>query len=324
MHPYNRRQVRNNRETFVIIVMAYYSLNLLLMKKNSYIMFAGLLAFLLSCPLLLLAQRDSQNESELRRALSAKQGGLAMGSLLNMPVGSLSNTASPLLNTVEAPLRKPFVAPILKVPSDAVLWGNAIHQEGWKVGSAPYGMYTVSTTAPIKVNALSIMKYMEINSGSGIVGDVFHGMYLDLLAYAEGQIKVHHYTYDIDTWEQLSDDNLGRDGLSLCAMETAQDRNTGKIYGVFWDESGTNLQWGTIDYTKMKRNFIGWAERQYVALGISKEGTLYGISLDGNLYSISTTDGKETLVGSTGVTVRDSDGSYYQQSGEIDQKTNIF
>lgn len=127
MHPYNRRQVRNNRETFVIIVMAYYSLNLLLMKKNSYIMFAGLLAFLLSCPLLLLAQRDSQNESELRRALSAKQGGLAMGSLLNMPVGSLSNTASPLLNTVEAPLRKPFVAPILKVPSDAVLWGNAIH-----------------------------------------------------------------------------------------------------------------------------------------------------------------------------------------------------
>lgn len=324
MHPYNRRQVRNNRETFVIIVMAYYSLNLLLMKKKSYIMFAGLLAFLLSCPLLLLAQRDSQNESELRRALSAKQGGLAMGSLLNMPVGSLSNTASPLLNTVEAPLRKPFVAPMLKVPSDAVLWGNAIHQEGWKVGSAPYGMYTVSTTAPIKVNALSIMKYMEINSGSGIVGDVFHGMYLDLLAYAEGQIKVHHYTYDIDTWEQLSDDNLGRDGLSLCAMETAQDRNTGKIYGVFWDESGTNLQWGTIDYTKMKRNFIGWAERQYVALGISKEGTLYGISLDGNLYSISTTDGKETLVGSTGVTVRDSDGSYYQQSGEIDQKTNIF
>ena len=33
---------------------------------------------------------------------------------------------------------------------------------------------------------------------------------------------------------------------------------------------------------------------------------------------------RKHLVGSTGVTVRDSDGSYYQQSGEIDQKTNIF
>ena len=35
-------------------------------------------------------------------------------------------------------------------------------------------------------------------------------------------------------------------------------------------------------------------------------------------------DGKETLVGSTGVTVKDSYGNYYQQSGEIDQKTNTF
>ena len=61
-----------------------------------------------------------------------------------------------------------------------------------------------------------------------------------------------------------------------------------------------------------------------MALGISKEGTLYGISLEGDLYSISTADGKETLVGSTGVTVKDSYGNYYQQSGEIDQKTNTF
>lgn len=324
MHPYNRRQVRNNREIFVIIVMAYYSLNLLLMKKKSYIMFAGIIAFLLCWSSAMMAQNNSQRESSLRDALSARQGGMAMGSTLKMPVAQRPSTDNMLLQTVASPLQKPLAAPLLKTPGGIVLWGNVIHQEGWKVGNAAYGMYSVGTTVPIEVKPLGLMNYMEVNAGSGIVGDVFHAMYLDLLAYSEGQIKVHHYTYDIDTWEQLSDDNLGRDGLSLCAMETAQDRNTGKIYGVFWDESGTNLQWGTIDYTKMKRNFIGWAERQYVALGISKEGTLYGISLDGNLYSISTTDGKETLVGSTGVTVRDSDGSYYQQSGEIDQKTNIF
>ena len=324
MHPYNRRQVRNNRETFVIIVMAYYSLNLLLMKKKSYLMFAGIIALLLCWSSAMMAQNNSQRESTLRNALSARQGGMAMGSTLKMPVAQRSSTDNMLLQTVASPLQKPLAAPLLKTPGGTVLWGNVIHQEGWKVGNAAYGMYSVGTTVPIEVKPLGLMNYMEVNAGSGIVGDVFHAMYLDLLAYSEGQIKVHHYTYDIDTWEQLSDDNLGRDGLSLCAMETAQDRNTGKIYGVFWDESGTNLQWGTIDYTKMKRNFIGWAERQYVALGISKEGTLYGISLDGNLYSISTTDGKETLVGSTGVTVRDSDGSYYQQSGEIDQKTNIF
>ena len=294
------------------------------MKKRTNFMFAGILALLLCLPSGLMAQSNSQRESKLRNVLSGRRGGLVLGSTLNMPVGSLLNTDSPLLQAVGTPLQKPFGAPILKAPAGTVLWGNVIHQEGWKVGSAAYGMYSVGTTAPIQVNALGLMNYMEINSGSGIVGDVFHAMYLDLLAYSEGRVIVHHYTYDIDTWEQLSDDNLGEDGLSLCAMETAQDRNTGKIYGVFWDESGTNLQWGVIDYTKMKREFIGWAEHQYVALGVSKEGTLYGISLEGDLYSISTADGKETLVGSTGVTVKDSYGNYYQQSGEIDQKTNTF
>lgn len=294
------------------------------MEKKSNFMFAGFLAFLLCLPLGIMAQSNSQRESKLRDALSSRRGGLVLGSTLNMPVGSLLNTDSPLLQVAGAPLQKPFGAPIMKDPAGTVLWGNVIHQEGWKVGSAAYGMYSVETTNPIQVKALWLTNFMELNSGSGIVGDVFHGMYLDLLAYSEGRVIVHHYTYDIDTWEQLSDDNLGEDGLSLCAMETAQDRNTGKIYGVFWDESGTNLQWGVIDYTKMKREFIGWAEHQYVALGISKEGTLYGISLDGDLYSISTADGKETLVGSTGVTVKDSYGNYYQQSGEIDQKTNTF
>ena len=294
------------------------------MEKKSNFMFAGFLAFLLCLPLGIMAQSNSQRESKLRDALSSRRGGLVLGSTLNMPVSSFLNTDSPLLQVAGAPLQKPFGAPIMKAPAGTVLWGNVIHQEGWKVGSAAYGMYSVGTTAPIQVNALGLMNYMEVNSGSGIVGDVFHAMYLDLLAYSEGRVIVHHYTYDIDTWEQLSDDNLGEDGLSLCAMETAQDRNTGKIYGVFWDESGTNLQWGIIDYTKMKREFIGWAEHQYVALGISKEGTLYGISLEGDLYSISTADGKETLVGSTGVTVKDSYGNYYQQSGEIDQKTNTF
>ena len=82
MHPYNRRQVRNNRETFVIIVMAYYSLNLLLMKKKSYLMFAGIIALLLCWSSAMMAQNNSQRESTLRNALSARQGGMAMGSTL--------------------------------------------------------------------------------------------------------------------------------------------------------------------------------------------------------------------------------------------------
>lgn len=296
-----------------------------LMKKNSSFLLAGLLAFLLCFPLEIMAQNGIQRESKLRDVLSARQGSLVMGSTLNMPVGSVLNLEDSPLQVVGTPMQKMFSAPIIKAPATGtVLWGNVIHQEGWKVGAAPYGMYSFNTTPPIEVNAIGLHKFMEVNSGSGIVGGVFHAMYLDFMAYSGGRFVIHHYTYDIDTWEQLSDDDLGQDGLTLCAMETAQDRNTGKVYGIFWDESGTNLQWGTVDYSTMKRNFIGWAEHQFIALGISNEGVLYGVSTDGDLYSISTTNGTETLIGSTGVTVKNDQGKYYLQSGEIDQKTNTF
>ena len=157
MHPYNRRQVRNNRETFVIIVMAYYSLNLLLMKKKSYIMFAGIIALLLCWSSAMMAQNNNQRESSLRDALSARQGGMAMGSTLKMSVAQRPSTDNMLLQTVASPLQKPLAAPLLKTPGGIVLWGNVIHQEGWKVGNAAYGMYSVGTTVPIEVKPLGLM-----------------------------------------------------------------------------------------------------------------------------------------------------------------------
>ena len=72
--------------------------------------------------------------------------------------------------------------------------GKRHSSEGWKVGNAAYGMYSVGTTAPIEVKPLGLMNYMEVNAGSGIVGDVFHAMYLVPLGIFGRSIKVHHYT----------------------------------------------------------------------------------------------------------------------------------
>lgn len=62
----------------------------------------------------------------------------------------------------------------------------------------------------------------------------------------------------------------------------------------------------------------------YVALGITKENELYGVAEDGALYKIDTSTAQETLVGETGLNLLDSDGAFYFQSGEIDQKDNTF
>ena len=72
------------------------------------------------------------------------------------------------------------------------------------------------------------------------------------------------------------------------------------------------------------RTTFGKTDKSYVALGLSTDGFLYGIASDGYLYKIDKTNGKETQIGSTGVTLLDEDGSYSGQSGEIDAKTNTF
>lgn len=83
------------------------------------------------------------------------------------------------------------------------------------------------------------------------------------------------------------------------------------------------MEWGTIDYRTLTRTTFGQCTRTYVALGVTKQHELYGVAADGNLYKISTTDGTETLVGNTGLTVT-ANGGYYYQSGEIDPKDNTF
>ena len=123
-----------------IIVMAYYSLNLLLMKKKSYLMFAGIIALLLCWSSAMMAQNNSQRESTLRNALSARQGGMAMGSTLKMPVAQRSSTDNMLLQTVASPLQKPLAAPLLKTPGGIVLWGNGHSSRrlegGWRLPTA--------------------------------------------------------------------------------------------------------------------------------------------------------------------------------------------
>ena len=60
------------------------------------------------------------------------------------------------------------------------------------------------------------------------------------------------------------------------------------------------------------------------AIGITNDGSAYGIGADGNLYKIDRTDGTETLIGSTGITLTDSEGAFYFQTGEVNPRTNEF
>lgn len=212
---------------------------------------------------------------------------------------------------------------LLDTPAPTTLWGNVIYQKSWGDEETHYGFYSFSTAAPMApLNLLAEDPTMIANGGSGVVNGVMHTVFLDLSLSMWGVINAYHRQYDPSSWQRVTPEQ--KIDLSLAAFETAQDQTTGEIYGEFYNSDLTQREFGVIDFENETRTTFGTTTKAYVALGLSSDGYLYGVATDGNLYKIDKTNGAETMIGSTGVQILDAEGSYFNQSGEIDQKTNTF
>jgi hypothetical protein len=202
------------------------------------------------------------------------------------------------------------------------LWGHVISQKAtdW---DQYCGIYKFNATATPTTQQLVTTWDYQANGGGGIVDGIYHFVYLDLTYAEQGVVSRLHYRYDTESWEQIGS-GWNVDSYKYVALETAQNQITGKVYGEFYNDDASGMEFGVIDYNNMTRTTIGTATNVYVALGLTSDGYLYGVAKDGNCYKINSTNGKETLIGSTGVQVCDANGKYYNQSGEIDQSNDTF
>lgn len=197
------------------------------------------------------------------------------------------------------------------------LWGNVLFDNTWG-DNVEYGMYKFDTKSPITTTKEFADDFCRATgSGAWIENELYYVMYQNMW----GIDMVYLYKYNTDTWTQELEKRLT--DYSLVASETAI-ASDGTVYGCFLDADGVNSELGVADYANQTRSTIGRLKHSYVAMGITSDNVLYGIAQDGNLYKIDTTTAAETLVGSTGKQLTKSDGSYFYQSGEIDQTTNTF
>lgn len=172
--------------------------------------------------------------------------------------------------------------------------------------------------------------YIFAKQGVQLKDSKIYGLYADM-TYAEyGSDYVTPYctVFNTSTWEQLSDESgtVPNNDCKFVALETANAAD-GTVYGEFYKSDLSGMEWGKVDYSTKTRTTIGDATHKFVALGVTSKNVLYGVATDGNLYKISTDDGTETPVGATGLTltVTDETGTAnYAQTGEIDQRNDIF
>lgn len=206
--------------------------------------------------------------------------------------------------------------PLLQTPSGRELYGNVVYSELWD--DIKRGLYTFTASSELDPTALWLNDDMAANGGSALIDGVYH----EVNWFSNGDdVYITHMSFDAETGELLSVDPIS--DISLIATETATTAN-GTVYGEFYNATATGYELGVVDYSTLKRTTIGSLSQWYVALGVTKDNTLYGVSADGNLYKIDPTNAKETCVGATGLSLVSSSNEVFGQTGEIDAKSGIF
>lgn len=209
-----------------------------------------------------------------------------------------------------------YILKAQNVPLGRELWANVLQSSRWYEGTPEYGIYSFGTNSSIEPNSLYTSPYMYANAGGAVSGER-----IDIINFNSSYGTMTHYLFDAKTGDYKSASYLS--DYSLWSTETAV-ASDGTVYGVFYSADATRFELGVANYASDTRSTIGQVNHYYVALGITKNNVLYGVATDGNLYSIDITTAKETFVGSTGVSVLMSDGTWNVQSGEIDQTNDIF
>lgn len=207
-------------------------------------------------------------------------------------------------------------APMLVTADGRELYGNVVAANYWD--EMRPGLYSFKATESVDPSSLWINEDCAANGGGALVDGVFHSVNW---SSSDEYLFITYNEFNAETGEET--ESKGLEDISLIAMELAVSQG-GQVYGEFYNSDATAYELGVMDYSALKRTTIGTLSHNYVALGITKDNTLYGVASDGNLYKIDSKNAAETLVGPTGLSLVTSSGGVYQQSGEIDQKTDTF
>lgn len=232
--------------------------------------------------------------------------------LIDVPLQGKKLTSSIQLSPLSA-----IKQPVLKTNSGAEIWVNVTYAPGMSAAT-DRSISSFSTTTPKNLTPLIKGNFMFYN-GIGLVDGKLYAGYNAVSK--DKKYTPTLYTIDTNTWKLIGAEVLN--DYSLMSFETAMATD-GTIYGEFYSVDGKSKEIGIIDYPNKTRSTLFKTNKYYIAMGITKAGMLYGIATDGFLYRIDKEAGTETLIGATGITLSDSSGAFFFQTGEIDQTDDTF
>lgn len=220
-------------------------------------------------------------------------------------------------------LTSPVKAPAVKSADyDGRSFGGAlVYSTEWLnlwMTDVPYGLYDFT----IGKDAVSKTQRINVMSGEWMGGAVRNGKFYGINPGSLlGSITAVNFTeIDMDTMTQLRFEQ--RDpSYELLPSTMTYDPTSGEIYGIFYNEDLSGLNWVRFNTATLEPEVIARFGGKFnvVALASAPDGTMYAVSTDGDLYTVNKSNARVSLVGNTGVNV-----AAYTQAMTWDAKTNTF
>lgn len=220
-------------------------------------------------------------------------------------------------------LTSPSKAPAIKAADyeGRTFGGALVYSSEWLnmwMTDVPYGLYdfTIGKDDILKKQLINVM------SGEWMGGAVKNGKFYGINPGSLlGSITAVNFTeIDMNTMTELrfvqSDPSY-----ELLPSAMTYDPTSGEIYGVFYNDDLTGLNWVRFNTKTLEPEVISRFGGKFnvVALASAPDGTMYAVSTDGDLYTVNKSNARVSLVGNTGVNV-----AAYTQSMTWDAKTNTF
>lgn len=243
--------------------------------------------------------------------------------------------ASPFAKSLssKAAIKKqtPRKAPAYAAAGIPEIQGGVVFSDAWSEAYQPVGLYNLPRAEGQEFDEVWVCPPEGTIGTSAVVDD---GMYYTTEFFSFfGMVFITCYVYDLESGELVATTSpADLDVIPVGGLD--KDPVTGKIYGYFYNADGTDIEFGTIEYSEdgpVRTGTIsgGTGELTPCALSIDKDGVIYmiartvGADAEGNTYTINSTlykvdpaTGDLTAVGETG------ELPYYVSGSCIDRKSN--